>query len=213
MNGTLDLRTVTEIPLNALLDGAREGDRAALEALFERLYPRVQRMVHGHLARDMRQGRPWLAARFSTGDVVQEVFRSVLADMSAFAGDTEDALIGYLAMVVRNRLIDAIRFHEASRRDGRRSGSETAALGTPDAEDGPAAAAATAEEVRRLHDALAEFPERERLLLRARFEDTRSLRELADQLGYSSESAARRAFHAAQARLALRLSEPGEERG
>jgi RNA polymerase sigma factor (sigma-70 family) len=213
MNPTCTLDPVTETPLHALLEGARRGDREALEELFGRLYPRVQRMVHGHLARDMRQGRPWLAARFSTGDVVQEVFRSVLQDLDAFSGSGEEALIGYIAMVVRNRLIDAIRFHEASRRDGRRGGSETAVWREPGQDEGPAAAAATAEEVRRLHEALEEFPERERLLLRARYEGTRSLRELAEQLGYSSESAARRAFHAAQARLALRLTTPGQGEG
>jgi len=211
MNGTRLALTVNETPLHLLLEGARQGDREALEELFERLYPRVQRMVHGHLARDMRQGRPWLASRFSTGDVVQEVFRSVLSDLDSFSGSGEDALIGYLAMVVRNRLIDAIRFHEASRRDGRRRGSETAAWRAPDQGEGPDAAAATAEEVRRLHEALAAFPEREQLLLRARYEGTVSLRELAEQLGYSSESAARRAFHAAQAKLAMRLSSPGGE--
>jgi hypothetical protein len=41
--------------------------------------------------------------------------------------------------------------------------------------------------------------------VRARAEDLASFEELAQQLGYGSESSARRAFFAAQARLALRL--------
>jgi len=52
--------------------------------------------------------------------------------------------------------------------------------------------------------------------LRARLEGLASFRELAEQLGYGSESAARRAFFEAQARLVLRLRAPpsagGEER-
>lgn len=189
----------------ALLTAARAGDADALDGVFERFYPRVQRMVHVRLARDLRTTRPWLAARFSTGDVVQEVFRSVLGDLRAFAGDNEGAFAGYLAMVVRNRIVDAVRFHEAGPRDGRRSLADAEDVGAqPDADD-PARAAAHVEELERFHAALATFPERERLLLRARLEGTGNFTELAEQLGYGSESTARRAFHAAQARLAVLL--------
>ena len=64
----------------SLLARARQGDDAALDQLLERYYPVVQEMVHRSLSRDLRTKRPWLIARFSTGDVVQEVFRSVLTE-------------------------------------------------------------------------------------------------------------------------------------
>jgi RNA polymerase sigma factor (sigma-70 family) len=190
-----------------LISHAKGADPEALDALFDRFYPLVRRMVHESLARDLRAGRPWLAARFSTGDVVQEVFRSVLKDISAFAGRTEESFAGYLAMVVRNRLIDSVRFHEAERRDGRRGATATSARGLESGSDDPAALAAVSDELARLHAALAQFEERERLLLRARFEGVESFQNLAEQLGYGSESAARRAFYAAQARLAILLAE------
>lgn len=199
-----------------VLERARCGDREARGTLVEQFYPQVRAIVHRSLATDLRNNRPWLLARFSTGDVVQEVFQSVLGDLDAFQGSTERSFAGYLSMLVRNRIIDAIRFHEADRRDGRRSapgpedGDHTSGAVAPDGE------AARREQRALLFAALAELPERERLLVRARFEDTASFRELAEQLGYGSESAARRAYQTAHARLAVRLArnQPrgGEER-
>ncbi len=189
------------------LAAARQGCPEALEQLFQSFYPRVERMVHNRLARDLRTARPWLAARFSTGDIVQEVFRSVLTDLGAFAGDNEGAFAGYLAMVVRNRIVDAVRFHEAAARDGRLSRG-TLDHARPSSEAGdPVEDLAAAEEIERFRRALETFPERERLLLRARLEGTASFGVLSQQLGYGSSTAARRAFHAAQARLVLLMGE------
>ena len=195
-------------PFQQRLARARAGDNEALDGLFERFYPVVQRMVHQSLARDLRISRPWLTARFSTGDVVQEVFRSVLRDLRAFGGTNEDAFVGYLTTVVRNRLVDAIRFHEAERRDGRRSSLKTGTWGpSPSAAD-PAQVVVGLEEMRRMHAALQQFSERERLLLRARIEGVESFKNLTDQLGYGSETATRRAYYSAMARLSILLEQP-----
>ncbi|MEM8710313.1 MAG: sigma-70 family RNA polymerase sigma factor [Planctomycetota bacterium] len=193
-----------------VLNAAKDGDQVAIGEIFELFYPRVKRLVHRSLATDLRNSRPWLTARFSTGDVVQEVFRSVLGDLESFGGSTERAFTGYLTMVVRNRIIDAIRFHEAERRDGRRGALPIAEEEHEGASDSPANAAANAEELDRFHEALKTFPEREQLLLRARFEETASFAELTEQLGYPSESTARRAYFAAQARLAVQLRDRSE---
>jgi len=74
---------------SAQLAAARSGDLVARNELFTRVYPVVGPLVHQRLSRDVRRGRPWLDARFSTGDVVQEVCQSVLVDLSAFAGETQ----------------------------------------------------------------------------------------------------------------------------
>lgn len=194
----------------ATLGAAREGDAGALEALFTRFYPRVQRMVHAQLARDLRTSRPWLAARFSTGDIVQEVFRAALKDLAAFGGDNEGAFAGYLSILVRNRIVDAVRFHEAAARDGRQSSEALEHVEPPvDASDQPVDALVTVEELKRLRSALASLPPREQLLVRARVEGTATFAELAEQLGYGSQTSARRAFYAAQARLVVLME--GEE--
>lgn len=195
----------------ATLTAAKGGDQDSINALFAQFYQQVRRMVHHSLATDLRRSRPWLAAKFSTGDVVQEVFRSVLDDLESFGGHTERAFAGYLTMVVRNRIIDAIRFHEAERRDGRRSVAPVHDDVHVSGEANPTDEAAGLEALERFHAALAEFPERERLLLRARFEGTASFAELADQLGFSSVYSVRRAFFAAQATLSVRLRPLDEE--
>ncbi|MEZ6016126.1 MAG: sigma-70 family RNA polymerase sigma factor [Planctomycetota bacterium] len=189
----------------ATLARARAHEPRALDALFEAFYAPVSRMVHQSLARDMRRSRPWLTARFSTGDVVQEVFRSVLQDLGGFMGQSADAFVGYLALVVRNRIFDAVRFHEASRRDGRRTGELSALHDRATGADDPCDVVANTEGCERLQRALEQLPEHERLLLRARFEESESFAWLAESLGYPSVSTARRAFYAAQARLALLL--------
>ncbi len=188
-----------------ILGAARAGDEKALEELFERFYPSVERMVHAGLSRDLRLNRPWLNTRFSTGDVVQEVFRSLLRDLSGFEGSTREAFIGYLALVVRNRLLDAIRFHEAARRDGRRSRDAEEGVNAASSEAGPATGAASSDSIRAMIEILDTFPERDRLLLRGRLEQGVRFADLAEQLGFSSKSAAKRAFYAAQAQLAIRI--------
>jgi RNA polymerase sigma factor (sigma-70 family) len=187
------------------LESAKRGDSEALNELAEHFYPAVQGLVHHRLVTDMRHRRPWLAARFSTGDVVQSVFEGVLREIGTFAGRTEEAFIGYLATVVRNRIIDAVRFHEAAQRDGRRAHAMSQEFDTEGREVDPADAAVSAEGIEQLLAALSSFEPRVQHLLRARMEGLASFRELAEQLGYGSESAARRAFFDAQARLSLDL--------
>ncbi|MEM7307858.1 MAG: sigma-70 family RNA polymerase sigma factor [Planctomycetota bacterium] len=190
-----------------LLANARTGSRDAQEELVRRFYARVEEQVHQKLARDVRIGRPWVRARFSTGDVVQEVFRSVLNDLDRFYGSTEDGFSGWLSVVVRNRIVDSIRFHEADCRDGRRALELSEDRDPTSDHIDPAQAAAAREDARRLAEAMAELGSRLEHLVRARLEATASFRELAEQLGYGSESSARRAFFGAQAQLVLRLQQ------
>ncbi len=192
--------------IGPLLTAARAGDRGAMDELFLRFYPSVRNMVHHSLATDLRRKRPWLAAMFSTGDVVQEVFQSVIRDMEHFDGESEGAFVAYLVTLIKNRLTDAIRFHEAMRRDSRRAPHAGDSLDDQAAESrDPAEIAAAEEQLRRYTRALATLGPRERTLLRERLHGTTTFAELAQQFGYPSEDAARKAFCAAQARLLLSI--------
>ena len=195
------------VPFLATLERARLGESQALEQLATRFYPVVQELVHQRLATDLRRSRPWLSARFSTGDVVHSVFEGVLWDLGAFGGRTEEAFVGYLATVVRNRILDALRYHQAAQRDGRAGRPFDEDFDVEGGEGDPSEAAAQVEAAARLLKALRGFEPRVQHLLRARLEGLASFRELADQLGYGSESAARRAFFDAQARLSLLLGD------
>ncbi|MEL6715272.1 MAG: sigma-70 family RNA polymerase sigma factor, partial [Planctomycetota bacterium] len=146
--------------LSATLERARAGDEGAREELFRALYPTVERLVHRGLSQDVRRGRPWLAARFSTGDVVQEVFRRLLADLPSFVGSHERALVGYLAASIRHRLIDAVRFHEASQRDGRRTVVQPEERDPTAHARSPVSDVASIEEIERFQSILQGFPER-----------------------------------------------------
>lgn len=192
---------------HALLAAARRHEAEAIDALFSRFYRPVRRMVHRGLQSQLRPSRPWLMPLFSTGDLVQEVFCNVLRDLDAFEGDSEAAFTAYLASTVRHRLIDAVRFHEAVRRDRRRHRDSD-----PEqrhATEDPAEEAATAEELREFAQGFANLRPHEQALVRERLEHGHNFRAIAASLGYATPDAARKAFYAAQARLLVTLKRAG----
>ncbi|MCP5022762.1 MAG: sigma-70 family RNA polymerase sigma factor [bacterium] len=184
---------------------AKEGQAEALDLLFGALYGRVETLVHGSLARDMGSKRPWLSARFSTGDVVQEVFRSVLKDLGNFNGTTESSFIAYLTQVVRNRIIDIIRFHESDRRDGRRAQLDVECDELPHLTNGPATLSSIADGRRVYEHVITSFSTLEQRLLRGRLEQELEFKELSRELGYNSVSTVRRAFYCANSLFVIRL--------
>jgi len=160
--------------------------------------------VHRLLASDVRRGRPWLSAMLSTGDVVHEVCLGVVRDFEGFRGGSEQAFVAYLARLVRNRLIDSVRHHEASRRDSRRT-TELDAGTVTDPHATPSTSSASRDDAELLRTILATFPERDRALLRGRLEDHEPFSVLAKSLDYASGDSARKAFAVVQARLLARL--------
>ena len=191
------------------LKAAREGNRSVLERLCARLYPRVEGLVHQSLAQG-GGGRPGhLASVFSTGDVVQDVFWSMIQNLESMHATTEEGVIGYLAMIVRHRLIDMVRFYEADRRRMPRGEGSGHPLSVESGGAGPPTLAMFSEVREKLTDALDEFDERRRLLLRERLSADATFEELAGQLGYPSPDAARKAFYVAQAALLIKLRKVG----
>ncbi|MEZ5966266.1 MAG: sigma-70 family RNA polymerase sigma factor [Planctomycetota bacterium] len=190
------------LPLGPLLTAARAGDRDAMDQLLVHYYPTVRGMVHRSLAADLRRKKPWLSAMFSTGDIVQEVFQSVVRDLDHFESDNEGAFVNYLVSLVQNRLLDAVRFHEALRRNPRRAPHGLDRIGQEATDTrGPAEVVEAEEQLRRYAVAIARLSPRERTLLRRRLHTTETFAQLAEHLGYPSEDSARKAFYAAQARL------------
>lgn len=186
-----------------LVDDRQPPADGRLEEICQRFYPRVQAMVHQMLANDVRRGRPWLASVMSTGDVVQEVFLGVVRDFEGFRGTGEAALVAYLARLVRNRLIDSLRHHEAFRRDQRRHVPGLDAVLSESLS--PFSRARANEDVDALRRLLATLADRDRALLLGRIEDGESFQQLADALAYASADSARKAFCAVQARLLARM--------
>ena len=179
------------------------GDRARLEAWCERHYAEVQARVHQLLAQDVRRGRPWLAAMLSTGDIVHEVFLGVVRDFAGFRGHSEGEFVAYLARLVRNRLIDTVRHHEAARRDRRRVADELPDV--PASERSPGSKLGGRDDAEQLAAILQTLPERDRSLLRGRLEDEQPFQDLAEALSYASADSPRKAFCAVQARVLAKL--------
>jgi RNA polymerase sigma factor (sigma-70 family) len=196
--------------LSELLQQAARGERAAMEVLLSRVYPKVRAMVHHQLERSFRRHHVWMAALFSTGDIVQEVFLEVVRGLGDVKCPNETEFAGWLAAQVQRRLIDAYRFHAAQRRDARRNlAIESGHGGAAAARDlSPSQHAIQLERWHRAALVMQGLSARQRALLELRLVDDRSWRDIAERLDYPSEDAARMAFASLRARLLAKLAVP-----
>lgn len=203
-------RILRAMDLPQLLAAARGGDTAARDELLARYHPRVAELVHRQIQRRLRPRQHALLRLLSTGDVVQDVLLDVLKNFDRWDLESEPAFTALLATLVEHRLLDQIRRSQAGCRDVRRQSDEgPASEGVAMTGAGPATMAAGAEQWTIYREVLAAFPERERALLALRLEDELPWEELAKRLAWPSADAARKAFHAVQARLLLRLRQRG----
>ena len=97
--------------VTVLIARAREGDRAALDGLFEILYPELKRIAHARLGRSARD------TLMDTTSLVNECWlkfsqasRLNLADRVHF--------LSYSARMMRSIVVDAARASQAERRGG-----------------------------------------------------------------------------------------------
>ncbi|MBK8980407.1 MAG: sigma-70 family RNA polymerase sigma factor [Planctomycetes bacterium] len=198
----------TDLPI----ERAVAGDPDAQRALIERVYPRVRALVHAELQRSFRRNHRWILPLFSTSDFVHDVLGQVLRRMTSFEGDVE-ALVGYLAGAVTHRLIDAVRHHEAARRDESRRVALDTELGIeelrPSRGPTPLEQVSLGEQLDIFRRVLATLEPRDRELVELRLVDELEFGAIADRLGLASGNTARKAFLRAQARLAVRLGAAG----
>ncbi|WP_439116216.1 RNA polymerase sigma factor [Ilumatobacter sp.] len=199
--------TPTDFP--AMLTAARSGDQVALDALCSLHYPTVERIAHRELRSELGSTAGNLVALFSTGDVVQDVFRKVLASLEGFAGTSEGEFINYIAAAVRTRLLDLVRFHHAVRRDRRKTTHEDESLQQKVGNDQTVEQLCADEQVRIYFSILDDFDPRERALLVRRLDGEATFEALAQELGFPSKEAARKAFNRLHARLLIRLQKAG----
>ena len=115
-------------PITLLLRKATQGDRDALDQVFESLYPDLRRVARSRLH---QQGRP---ESLNTTALVHESFVR-LANTASLRLQDRHHFFAYAAKTMRNVIIDIAREHLAERRGG---GAEhvtlggTAALQVPD---------------------------------------------------------------------------------
>jgi RNA polymerase sigma-70 factor (ECF subfamily) len=175
-----------------LLTRVRDGDREALEALFARLVPFLQRWARGRLPH-------WARSGADTADLVQEAVVSTFRRIDGFEPRRKNALRAYLQQAIRNRIRDAIR------RNSRHASVniddlDLAGNGTP-LED-----AIGEEHTVRYRTALQRLDREEQELIVGRIELGYSYEQLALAAGRPSPDAARMAVKRALLRLAEEIA-------
>lgn len=195
--------------LHADIVASAAGDVAARERLVGACYSPVSARVHRELQQDFRKQHKWIMPLFSTTDVVHEVLVAVVKDLADTEFVAPEPFFAYLGTLVRHRLLDAVRFHEAARRDGRKQVAEPTAGMAEVAADGreatPTLAASLVERAALVREALTELPERQRRLLEMRLLEDATFPSIKVALAYASDETARQAFHDAQAKLLVKL--------
>jgi RNA polymerase sigma-70 factor (ECF subfamily) len=168
---------------------AREGDRKALDTLFERYVPPLRRWASGRLPR-------WVRDMVDTDDLVQETLIKTMRQIDHFEVRRDGALHAYMRQALRHRIVDEVR------RAGRRPPQDA----LPEAEQhrGPSPLEETIgrEAVERYERALADLDESDRHAIVGRIEMGLGYDELALTLGKPSRDAARMAVSRALVRLA-----------
>src|SRR5437879_11373163 len=87
-----------------LLDRARAGDQAALDAIFTQHRERLRRMVEIRLDRRLQ-------ARVDASDVVQEAYVDVVRRLDEYLDDPKLPLFLWLRLIVGDRLMKVHRHH------------------------------------------------------------------------------------------------------
>jgi RNA polymerase sigma-70 factor (ECF subfamily) len=191
-------------PTLVLVHAAQGGDRAAVEVLFERLVPRVRKIVALRMGR--RETDLW-----ENEDLVQETLREAFQSLHGFEPRGEGALLHWLARLVQNNLIDHTRRNQAQRRDaGRRLRRPERSTVLSDSVLGadlttPSQHAEASETERRLEDALLALEERQRRAIELRKLCEFSFEEIAEELELGAASSARSLYSRAMAELAKHL--------
>ncbi len=179
MPGTATMRLVVR---------ARAGDAEALNALFERFGPELQRFARGRLPRQVR-------GLVDTPDVVQETLLQTFTHLNGFDDRGEGALRAYMRQILVNRIRDEIR------RAARRPSGEPVVDEHADTGLSPLEAAIGREGVDRYETALARLKDEDREVVIARVELGLSYPEIAASTGRVSANAARMAVVRALVRL------------
>jgi RNA polymerase sigma-70 factor, ECF subfamily len=184
-----------------LLQGARAGDRQALDELFARYRERLRRMV------DMRLD--WgLRSRLDASDVIQDAYLEVAGRLEEYLRNPTLPLFLWLRLVVGERLTTLHRQHLGTQmRDARREVSlYRAAL--PEASSAalaarllgkhtsPTQAAVRAERLLRVQEALNSLDPLDREVLSLRHFEQLSRAETARVLGIAEAAAAKRYIRA-----------------
>ncbi len=179
---------LSDEPTIELVFKARDGDRAAVEALLQRCLPELKRWAHGRLP-------PAARGNLDTGDLVQETVLHVLRRLDHFEPRHVGAMQAYLHQSVINRIRDEVRKITRRPAPAELSGDLVAD------DTSPLEATLRDEAYRRYRAALGDLSSREKAFVVARIEAQWTVTEIAQHFGVRSVDAARMAVSRALKRL------------
>jgi RNA polymerase sigma-70 factor (ECF subfamily) len=168
---------------------ARDGDRETLNALCDRLLPRLRSWAAGRLPADAR-------SISDTNDLVQEAIAGTLPKLSSISPPTGGAVCAYLRQAILNRIRDEVRSA------ARRPRAETLPSDPEAPGPSPLQQAIGREDLRRYDAALAKLKSVDREAIIGRLELGLGFGELAAALGKPTPDAARMTVNRAVLRLA-----------
>jgi RNA polymerase sigma factor (TIGR02999 family) len=97
--------------ITALLDQARDGDSAARERFFDRVYAELDRLARSHLSRQSQ------LTMLDAPGLVNEVYLK-LVQQHSLPGADRATFLAYASRVMRSVVIDYVRARSAERRGG-----------------------------------------------------------------------------------------------
>jgi RNA polymerase sigma-70 factor (ECF subfamily) len=197
-----------------LLERARAGDKAALNALFVRHRARLRLMVELRLDRRLQ-------SRIDASDVIQEAYVDAVRRLEEYLRQPDYPLFLWLRLIVGERLMKLHRHHlgtqmrdvglEISIYQGALPTASSAALAAQllGKHTSPTQAAVRAERMIRLQEALNSLDPIDREVLSLRHFEEMSLAETARSLEIEESAAAKRYIRALKRLKAVLASMPG----
>lgn len=177
---------LSDTQFNELIAAIRAGDREALGTLLDSFREFLLSIAGTEI-------RPESRSLCAPSDIVQNSLTDAAKGLPTFNGDRTD-FMAWLARITRNNLIDAVRAEQT-----KRNLAEQSWLGDhcfPETEDDPSPGTQVvrAEELTLVREAVAEADELDQQLVRLRFEEGHSWREVSDLLGLPPETARSRYY-------------------
>jgi RNA polymerase sigma-70 factor (ECF subfamily) len=164
----LRLAPLAEFSEDALASAIRQGDQDAFRAIFERYYVSLCAFAYGYVRSADR-----------AEDVVQDVFAAVWRRHAVW--EIQGTVQAYLFGAVRNR---ALRYAEKAALATQRHIPLSSAAKLPH-EDSPERRVDAGETIAAVRDAVAELPERSRVLVTLRWQHEMTYGEIAHAMGIS----------------------------
>lgn len=188
--------SLSQMKSRELIRRAKSGDGDAMERLFGRYLPQLQRWAR-------RRVPTWARNAVDTGDLVQETVLHTIKNLDAFEPQRDGALLGYLRRGLLNRVRD--QFRNAARRPAPTELRDNHV----DTADSPLERVIADQDRERYAAALGRLRPRDRDAIVGRIEVGYTYEQLALMLGKPSPEAARLAVRRALLRLAKEMTLAG----